>query len=70
LRKSVRKFKSLKIALSPLAPFIRDGNQILRGRPLQRFDQGRPRELIGNWLLTAFVECTGRGRGLHSYKRP
>lgn len=44
------RFKSLKVALRELEQFIRDGAQVLRGKPLKRFGNARPRELLGNWL--------------------
>jgi hypothetical protein len=38
LKKNVRQFKNLKIALQELKPFILDGRQILRGNQISRFD--------------------------------
>jgi hypothetical protein len=58
LRKNVRRFKNLKIALEQLKPFILDGTQILRGKQIGRFDNARPRELIANWLIAVVANAT------------
>jgi len=51
----VRKFKSLAVALKELEKVFRSGELILRGRPFENFEDGRPRELAGNWLLAAVL---------------
>jgi hypothetical protein len=58
LKKNVRKFKNLKIALQELKPFILDGRQILRGKQISLFDDARPRELIANWLIVVVANAT------------
>ena len=45
------RFKNLRMALKELERFIRDGNQVQTGRPLDQFGGLRPRELIANWCL-------------------
>jgi hypothetical protein len=58
LKKNVRKFKNLRIALQELKPFILDGRQILRGKQISRFHDARPRELIANWLIAVVANAT------------
>ena len=53
----VRRFKSSRIALQQLEPFFRNvgrpGKSILEsGRPLKKYGNMLPRELVANWLLT------------------
>lgn len=55
MRKSVRKFKSLEIAIKELAPVFQNRAQLLTGRGFENFDGGRPRELAGNWLLAVVL---------------
>jgi hypothetical protein len=45
------RFKNLRMALKELERFIRDGNEVQTGRPLDQFGGLRPRELIANWCL-------------------
>jgi hypothetical protein len=54
----VRKFKSLKIALKELEPFIRDGRRLQVGDAFKRFGGLRSRELLGNWLLCVAANAT------------
>ena len=49
----VRRFKSLKVALKELEPFIRNGKHLQSGRPFKRFGGMRSREVLVNWLLCA-----------------
>jgi hypothetical protein len=58
LKKNVRLFKNLKIALQELKPFILDGRQILRGNQIGRFDGARPRELVANWLIAVVANAS------------
>jgi hypothetical protein len=61
--RKVRKFKSLKIALKELAPFIRDGRHLQVGDVFKKFDGLRSREMLGNWLLCVAVNaCVGADR--------
>jgi len=55
MKRPVRKFKSLEIALKELAPYFQSQAQLLTGRGFENFDGGRPRELAGNWLLTVVL---------------
>ena len=52
---SVRRFKSLTIALQELAPFIRSG-QHLTGPAFAQFGELRSREMLVNWLLCAVAD--------------
>lgn len=56
-RHKITRFKSLALALKELEPCFRnvlkDGKPILEsGRPLKKFGNMLPRELVANWLLT------------------
>jgi len=51
----VRRFKSLKVALKELEPFIRNGKHLQAGRPFKRFGGMRSREVLANWLLCAVL---------------
>jgi hypothetical protein len=51
----VTRFKSLKIALKELEPFIRNGQYLQTGKPFKRFGGLRSRELLTNWLLCVVV---------------
>lgn len=53
MRYSGKTFKSMKICLKELEKFIRDGNHLETGKPFQRFDGLRSREVLGNWLVCA-----------------
>ena len=55
MKHKVTRFKSMEIALSELAPFVRDGRHIVTGRPLRRFGDMRPREILANWFLCAAI---------------
>lgn len=55
-RLHVTKFKSLLLALKQIEPFVRNvelkkGSILENGRPLKKFGNMLPRELVGNWLL-------------------
>lgn len=54
----VRKFKSLKLALKELEPFIRDGRHLQVGDEFKNFGMLRSRELLGNWLLCVACNAT------------
>jgi hypothetical protein len=49
----VKFFKNLTLALQQLAPYIVNGQHIQTGKPFKNFADGRPRELIANWLICA-----------------
>src|SRR4030081_1027134 len=46
-------FKSLKIALKELEPFIRNGKHLETGRPFKAMHGLRSREGLANWLICA-----------------
>lgn len=54
MKHQVTRFKSLKIALKNLEPFIRNGEHLQTGKPFKRFEL-RSRELLANWLLCVAV---------------
>lgn len=51
MKYKVIRFKTLKIALQELQPFILNGEHITTGRPFDNFGRLRSRELLANWLL-------------------
>ena len=51
----IKRFKSLKIALKELEPFVRNPEHLQTGRPFSNFGGLRSRELLGNWLLCVAV---------------
>ncbi len=55
LRYPVTRFKSMKVALKELEPFIKDGAHLQSGRPFERMGGMRSREAVANWLLCAVV---------------
>jgi hypothetical protein len=63
IHNEVRKFKTLKIALKELEPFIRSGRHLQVGDEFKNFGGLRSRELLGNWLLCVAVNaCVGADR--------
>jgi hypothetical protein len=56
--RKVTKFKSLKLALKELEPFIRNGRHLQVGDEFKRFGGLRSRELLGNWLLCVASNAT------------
>jgi hypothetical protein len=50
---TVRMFKSMKVALKELEPFVRNGRHLQVGDKFKNFGGLRSRELWGNWLLCA-----------------
>jgi hypothetical protein len=55
MKYSVTRFRSLKLALKELEPFIRNGQHLATGRPFKQFGGMRSREVLANWLLCAVV---------------
>lgn len=53
MKYAVRRFKSLKVALKELEPFIRDGRHLQSGKAFARFGDLRSREILANWLVSA-----------------
>jgi hypothetical protein len=47
----VTRFKSLKVALKELEPFIRNGQHLQSGKPFERFGGMLSREAVANWLI-------------------
>ena len=52
-----KQFKSLKVALKELEPFIRDAKHLQTGKPFDQFGGLRSRELLANWLLCATINA-------------
>src|SRR5438874_12621174 len=50
-RYQITKFKSLKVALKEIEPYVRDGKHLESGKPFKRFGGMRSREVLANWLL-------------------
>ena len=55
MKANVKRFKSLKICLKELEPFIRDGEHLQTGKPFKRFGNLRSREILANWLLCIVI---------------
>jgi hypothetical protein len=55
MRYPVTRFKSLKVALKELEPFIRNGQHLQTGKPFARMGDMRSREALANWLLCVAV---------------
>lgn len=51
----VARFKSLKICLKELGPFIRNGEHLQTGKAFKRFGGLRSREILANWLICVAV---------------
>jgi len=62
MKHPVRRFKSLKVALKELEPFVRNGKHLQSGRPFKRFGGMRSREVLANWLLCAVCNAGGAER--------
>lgn len=63
MKHAVTKFKSAKVALKELEPFIRDGRHLKSGKPFKKFGDARSRELLANWLMCATINrIFGEGR--------
>jgi hypothetical protein len=61
VKHSVRRFKSLAVALKELEPFVRNGAHLQTGKPFERFGGLRSRELLANWLLCAVMTASDQG---------
>ena len=53
---SVRRFKSLAVALKELEPFIRSGQHLQSGNPFTQLAGMRSREALANWLICVVVD--------------
>src|SRR5579871_113241 len=53
----VTRFKSLKIALKELEPFIRNGEHLQTGKPFKRMGGMRSREMLANWLACVVINA-------------
>jgi len=51
----VTRFKSLKVALKELEPFIRNGQHLQTGKPFARMGDMRSREAVANWLMCVAI---------------
>lgn len=56
----VSRFKSLKICLKELEPFIRNGQHLQTGKPFARFGGLRSREILANWLICVAVNFSSQ----------
>lgn len=65
----VTRFKSLAVALKEIEPMVRDPRHLQTGKPLEKFGDMRPREILANWLLCATFE-TIENRKLIFYSDP
>jgi hypothetical protein len=65
----VIRFKDLNVALKKIEPMVRDPRRLRTGKPLEKFEYMRPREMLANWLLCATFE-TIEGRELMFYSDP
>lgn len=51
MKHQVKKFKSLKIALKELEPFIKNGAHLRSGKSFPQLGKMRSREILANWLI-------------------
>jgi hypothetical protein len=58
MKYKVTRFKSLKICIKELEPFIRNGEHLQTGKPFKRFDGLRSREILANWLLCVAINSS------------
>jgi len=65
----VTRFKSLEVALKEIEPMVRDPRHLQTGKPLEKFGDMRPREMLANWLLCATFEVI-ENRELLFYSDP
>lgn len=61
MKHSVLRFRSMKLALEHLEPFIRDGAHLQTGKPISHFGGLRSREILASWLLCVAMSADGRG---------
>jgi hypothetical protein len=68
MKHRVTRFKSLKMGLKELEPFIRNGEHLQTGKPFKRFGGMRSREILANWLLCVVnnSECGAERLGFTS----
>jgi hypothetical protein len=69
MKYSLKRLKSLAIALKELEPHIRDGRKI-KSHPEFKSIKQRPRELLGNWLLCAVANAERGVEIVHIYADP
>jgi hypothetical protein len=63
VRQRITKFKNLLVAVAELEQFVRDPRHLMVGKPIARFADARPRELLANWLICAAMNSVeGRER--------
>jgi hypothetical protein len=55
MKYSITRFKSLRICLKEIEPFVRNGKHLQSGKPFKRFGDMRSREILANWLLCVAV---------------
>jgi hypothetical protein len=59
------RFKSLKMALKELEPFIRNGRHLATGRPFKQFGGMLSREVLANWQATFSSDPIGGDGIIH-----
>jgi hypothetical protein len=59
MKYTVTRFKSLKVALKELKPFILNGQHLLTGKPFKRLGSMRSREALANWLVCVVINVQG-----------
>lgn len=69
MKYTVKKLKSLAVALKELEPHIRDGRKI-KNHPEFKSIKQRPRELLGNWLMCAVANAERGEETVHIYSDP
>jgi hypothetical protein len=69
MKYSVTRFENLKVALKEIEPMVRDPRHLQTGKPLVKFGDMRPREMLANWLLCATFETIEK-RELIFYSDP
>ena len=57
VKHAVTRFKSLQVGLKELEKFIRSTKQLYSGRPLKKFGDMLPREMVANWLVCAVINA-------------
>lgn len=57
MKQRVTRFKSLKVALKELEPFIRNGQHLSTGRAFEGFGGLRSRELLAGWILCVVLNA-------------
>lgn len=70
MKQSVIRFKSMKIALKEIEPFIRDGTYLENGKQLKELGGMRPREILANWLICTSINAIDKSYDLNFSSDP